>query len=268
MLIFIVFGLFLILMTLYTYFYVSANSAALILIALIIYVPYFILKTFETVDFKSQIAELLAGKKIFRDFLKKSNFFGLMRTLYQAVPKLLKLGEDFEDTSFIIHKDDLTIRFYKNLNGDLKVSLSGQMGGVEIFEIFADELFWMPECRNITALNMVVMSIRSVIGTELPAELEKAKTRTYSLLYDKNLLNFGSQAHLAEPMQDGFGSVVLDYGYDLAKPFSYAIDLENRIVSLYQEKLGSLVAVLQFNETKWRQLRENQTVVLKETHER
>ena len=220
MLIFIVFGLFLILMTLYTYFYVSANSAALILIALIIYVPYFILKTFETVDFKSQIAELLAGKKIFRDFLKKSNFFGLMRTLYQAVPKLLKLGEDFEDTSFI------------------------------------------------TALNMVVMSIRSVIGTELPAELEKAKTRTYSLLYDKNLLNFGSQAHLAEPMQDGFGSVVLDYGYDLAKPFSYAIDLENRIVSLYQEKLGSLVAVLQFNETKWRQLRENQTVVLKETHER
>ena len=69
-------------------------------------------------------------------------------------------------------------------------------------------------------------------------------------------------------MQDGFGSVVLDYGYDLAKPFSYAIDLENRIVSLYQEKLGSLVAVLQFNETKWRQLRENQTVVLKETHER
>jgi small-conductance mechanosensitive channel len=91
MLVFIVIGLFLILMTLYTYFYVSANISALILVLLIIYVPYFILKTFQNVDFKSQIAELMAGKKLFRDFLRKSNFYGMMNTLYQAAPKLLKM---------------------------------------------------------------------------------------------------------------------------------------------------------------------------------
>ena len=266
MLVFIVFGLFLILMTLYTYYYVSANTAALILVALIIYVPYFIMKTFENVDFKSQIAELLAGKRIFREFLKKSNFFGLMQTLHKSAPKLLKLGEDFEDTSFTIHKDDLTIKFYKNSNGDIKVALNGNFSGIEVFEIFADELFWMPECRNITALNMIVLSIRSILGDELPTEIEKAKTRTYSMLYDKNLLNYGSKAYLSEPIEDGFGCVVLDYGYDLSNPFTYAVDLENRVVNLYQEKLGAVIPALQFNDTKWRELRENKIITLKETY--
>lgn len=264
MLVFVVFGLFLILMTLYTYFYVSANTAALILIALIIYVPYFILKTVENVDFKSQIAELLAGKKIFRDFLRKSNFFGLMRTLYQSAPKLLKIGEDYEDTSFTIHKDDLTVRFYKNSNGDIKVSLRGNFSGIEVYEIFADELFWMPECRNITVLNMIVLTIKSIIGDELTAEIEKAKTRTYSMLYDKNLLNYGARAYLTEAIEDGFGSVILDHGYDLNKPLLYAVDLENRMVTLYQEKLDAMVAVLQFNDTRWQDLRERQIIAIKE----
>ena len=265
MLVFVVIGLFLILMTLYTYFYVSANTSALILIALIIYVPYFIMKAFENVDFKSQIAELLAGKKIFRDFLRKSNFFGLMRTLYQSAPKLLKIGEDYEDTSFTIHKDDLTVRFYKNSNGDLKVSLSGNFSGIEVFEIFADELFWMPECRNITVLNMIVLTIRSIINDELMAEIENATTRNYSMLYDKNLLSYGARAHLSESVEDGFGSVILDYGYDLTKPFLYSVDIENRMVTLYQEKLDAIVAVLQFNDSKWRQLRERQVITLRET---
>ena len=265
MLIFVVFGLFLILMTLYTYFYVSANTSALILIALIIYVPYFIKKTFENVDFKSQIAELLAGKKIFRDFLKKSNFFGLMRTLYQSAPKLLKTGEDYEDTSYTIHKDALTIRFYKDLNNDTKVSLSGNYAGKEVFEVFADELFWMPECRNITILNMMVLTIRSIIGDELIAEIEKAKTRTYSMLYDKNLLGYGAKAYLSEKIEDGYGSVILDYGYDLSKPFKYSIDLQNRMVTLYQEKLDAIIPVLQFNEIKWQQLREAQIVAIRES---
>jgi hypothetical protein len=151
-----------------------------------------------------------------------------MNNLYEAAPKLLKVGEDYEDTSFTILKDDLTVRFYKDSNGDIKVSLKAHVSGVDLYEIFASELFWLPNCRNITVLNMVVLSINSIIGDELPKELENAKTRNYSMLYDKNLLSYGSKAYLKETVEDGFGSMVMDFGYDLTSPFTYTVDLQNQ----------------------------------------
>ena len=265
MLVFIIIGLSLIFMAVYTYYYVSVNTSAIILIALLVYFPYFLIKTMGNVDFKSQIANLTARKRSFRRFLKKSNFYGLMNNLYEAAPKLLKVGEDYEDTSFTILKDDLTVRFYKDSNGDIKVSLKAYISGVDLYEIFASELFWLPDCRNITVLNMVVLSINSIIGDELPKELENAKTRNYSMLYDKNLLSYGSKAYLKETVEDGFGSMVMDFGYDLTSPFTYTVDLQNREVTLYQEKLGTILPVLRFNGDKWRELRENQIISIKET---
>lgn len=265
MLVLIVFGLFLIFMTLYAYFYMSANMSAFVLIVLIIYIPYFLIKTFENVDFKSQIAELLAGKKIFRDFLRKSNLYGLLNVLYRAAPKLLKIGEDFEDTSFTIHKDAVTVRFYKNPAGDMKLSLQASINGIEVYEIFASELFWLPECRNITILNMIVLTLKSIIGEELPLELEKAKSRTTSMLYDKNLLAYGAKAVVHDVIEENFGVVIHDPGYDITKPFHTTIDLEARLVTLYQEKLETLIPIFQFNETSWRDLRERQIITLKET---
>ena len=265
MLVFIIIGLSLIFMAVYTYYYVSVNTSAIILIALLVYFPYFLIKTMGNVDFKSQIANLTARKRSFRRFLKKSNFYGLMNNLYETAPKLLKVGEDYEDTSFTILKDDLTVRFYKDSNGDIKVSLKAHISGVDLYEIFASELFWLPDCRNITVLNMVVLSINSIIGDELPKELENAKTRNYSMLYDKNLLSYGSKAYLKETVEDGFGSMVMDFGYDLTCPFTYTVDLQNREVTLYQEKLGTILPVLRFNGDKWRELRENQIISIKET---
>ena len=265
MLVFIIIGLSLIFMVVYTYYYVSVNTSAIILIALLVYFPYFLIKTMGNVDFKSQIANLTARKRSFRRFLKKSNFYGLMNNLYETAPKLLKVGEDYEDTSFTILKDDLTVRFYKDSNGDIKVSLKAHISSVDLYEIFASELFWLPDCRNITVLNMVVLSINSIIGDELPKELENAKARNYSMLYDKNLLSYGSKAYLKETVEDGFGSMVMDFGYDLTSPFTYTVDLQNREVTLYQEKLGTILPVLRFNGDKWRELRENQIISIKET---
>ena len=102
------------------------------------------------------------------------------------------------------------------------------------------------------------------MGDELIAEIEKAKTRTYSMLYDKKLLTYGARAYLSESIEDGYGAVILDYGYDLSKPFKYSIDLQNRMVTLYQEKLDAIIPVLKFNEIKWQQLREAQIVAIRE----
>ena len=53
MLVFIIIGLSLIFMAVYTYYYVSVNTSAIILIALLVYFPYFLIKTMGNVDFKS-----------------------------------------------------------------------------------------------------------------------------------------------------------------------------------------------------------------------
>jgi hypothetical protein len=83
-------------------------------------------------------------------------------------------------------------------------------------------------------------------------------------LRDNLLLCYGAKAYLSETIEDGYGSVILDYGYDLSKPFKYSIDLQNRMVTLYQEKLDAIIPVLQFNEIKWRELREAQIITIKE----